>query len=85
MMASCSTSESKDDIQTTDKFVLQNDGNFTVTGTITNAPNTMVILQDMPQASPGQQPQITILDSARTDAQGNFTLKGTSYGKPFIK
>jgi peroxiredoxin len=60
---------------------LQNDGNFIVRGKILNAPNKLVIIQDLPKSSGKKRVQAKIFDSTRTNMDGTFELKGKALEK----
>lgn len=54
---------------------------YTLQGTIFGAPNQLIKLQNLPIAQPGQRPQTIILDSARTNASGQFMMEGSTSHK----
>lgn len=50
---------------------------YQITGTIDNAAGRVLRLQELPIASNGKQPSVTIIDSVTLAADGSFILSGT--------
>jgi len=61
-----------------EQSVLENNGQFVVSGKLENAANIPLLIQEVPLMVPGQKPSAAQLGQDTTDAEGNFEITGTT-------